>query len=111
MLQKCDSCQIEFNCTLNKECWCNTLPTILTFDQCASCYCPTCLKKEIVSKIETLTSDKSKYDYIASLGVPDMPLEGIDYFTTKQGLLVFTKWYLLRRGSCCKNNCINCPYC
>jgi hypothetical protein len=36
--------------------------------------------------------------------------EGVDYYFNEQGLLVFTKEYLLKRGYCCKNGCRNCPY-
>lgn len=36
--------------------------------------------------------------------------EGTDYYITKEGLLVFTAHYLRRRGFCCGNGCLNCPY-
>ena len=36
--------------------------------------------------------------------------EGVDYEIDKNGLLVFTRHYLLKRGYCCKNGCRNCPY-
>lgn len=36
--------------------------------------------------------------------------EGEDYIINDQGLLVFTKEYHLKRGSCCKNKCLNCPW-
>lgn len=40
----------------------------------------------------------------------DEPLrEGVDY-TVESGLYVFTRDYLLRRGTCCKSGCRNCPY-
>ncbi len=35
--------------------------------------------------------------------------EGKDY-TIENGLLIFTKEYLLRRGHCCRSGCRNCPY-
>ena len=37
-------------------------------------------------------------------------IEGIDYFVNENGLLVFTAAYLLRRGYCCGNGCLYCPY-
>jgi hypothetical protein len=37
-------------------------------------------------------------------------LEGQDYYITQDGLLVFTARYLLERGYCCGNGCLNCPY-
>ena len=33
-----------------------------------------------------------------------------DYYILPNGLLVFTASYLLRRGYCCGNGCLNCPY-
>lgn len=36
--------------------------------------------------------------------------EGIDYYINEKGFMVFTKEYHLKRGYCCKNGCINCPY-
>ena len=31
-------------------------------------------------------------------------------FTIEDELYVFSKWYLIKQGSCCKNGCKNCPY-
>lgn len=36
-------------------------------------------------------------------------VEGRDY-TVENGLFVFTRDYLLRRGYCCGSGCRNCPY-
>jgi hypothetical protein len=36
--------------------------------------------------------------------------EGIDFYFNESGLMVFTKEYHLKRGFCCGNGCINCPY-
>lgn len=36
--------------------------------------------------------------------------EGKDYYITPDGLLTFTAHYLLQRGYCCGNGCLNCPY-
>ncbi len=37
-------------------------------------------------------------------------IEGEGYYLNKHGLLVFTKTYLLLRGTCCGNGCRHCPY-
>lgn len=37
-------------------------------------------------------------------------IEGVDYYLNEEGLLVFTKKYLLERGYCCGNGCQHCPY-
>ena len=39
-----------------------------------------------------------------------IPLEDGDYYLNELGFRVFTKQYHLKRGYCCKNGCINCPY-
>ncbi|MDR3678590.1 MAG: DUF5522 domain-containing protein [Flavipsychrobacter sp.] len=36
--------------------------------------------------------------------------EGVDYTILPDGRLVFTAKYLLERGFCCGNGCLNCPY-
>ncbi|MFZ1331351.1 MAG: DUF5522 domain-containing protein [Flavobacteriales bacterium] len=33
-----------------------------------------------------------------------------DFYFTKEGYVVFTEQYLLRRGYCCQNGCKHCPY-
>lgn len=36
--------------------------------------------------------------------------EDEDYYINKDGNLVFTREYHLKRGYCCKNKCLNCPW-
>ena len=36
--------------------------------------------------------------------------EDDDYYFNSDGLVVFTAEYLLERGYCCGNGCVNCPY-
>jgi len=36
--------------------------------------------------------------------------EGIDYYLSPEGFRVMSKEYLTRRGYCCANGCLNCPY-
>jgi len=36
--------------------------------------------------------------------------EGEDFYYNKDGLMVLTKAYLLKRGYCCGNGCKHCPY-
>ncbi|MFC3415754.1 DUF5522 domain-containing protein [Algoriphagus hitonicola] len=33
-----------------------------------------------------------------------------DYYFTKEGLMVFTEQYHLKRGYCCGSGCRHCPY-
>jgi hypothetical protein len=36
--------------------------------------------------------------------------EGIDYYINEDGNFVFTAAYHLKRGYCCKNKCLHCPW-
>ncbi len=36
--------------------------------------------------------------------------EGVDYYINEEGNFVFTKEYHLKRGYCCKNKCLHCPW-
>ncbi|MFC3809103.1 DUF5522 domain-containing protein [Lacihabitans lacunae] len=33
-----------------------------------------------------------------------------DFYFNNQGFMVFTREYHLKRGYCCKNKCLNCPF-
>ncbi|NQY10836.1 MAG: hypothetical protein HRT71_15160 [Flavobacteriales bacterium] len=66
------------------------------------------IKKEITHFMSDLTPAKRKQ--VISLKEVKNPIEGIDYTYNPGGLLMFTGWYLLRRGNCCDNDCANCPY-
>lgn len=38
-------------------------------------------------------------------------VEGEDYYIDeKSGLMVLTSLFLLKRGYCCSNGCVNCPF-
>ncbi|MHA4843116.1 DUF5522 domain-containing protein [Flavitalea antarctica] len=36
--------------------------------------------------------------------------EGVDYYFTREGLMVMTTAYHLQRGYCCGNGCRHCPF-
>lgn len=36
--------------------------------------------------------------------------EDDEFYTNEAGLFVFTAEYLLKRGYCCGNACLHCPY-
>jgi hypothetical protein len=36
--------------------------------------------------------------------------EYIDYYINEDGNYVFTREYHLKRGYCCKNKCLHCPW-
>jgi hypothetical protein len=33
-----------------------------------------------------------------------------DYYVNAQGFMVLTEKYLKKRGYCCENGCMHCPY-
>ena len=37
-------------------------------------------------------------------------LEKDEYYYSKEGYIIFTQKYHLKRGYCCQNNCKHCPY-
>lgn len=36
--------------------------------------------------------------------------EGIDYYYNKEGKMVLTEMYHMKRGYCCGNHCLHCVY-
>lgn len=37
-------------------------------------------------------------------------IEHIDFYFNEQGLMVLTSAFHLKRGVCCGNGCLHCPY-
>ncbi len=37
-------------------------------------------------------------------------IEGEDFYFNKDGLMVLTSAYHLKRGECCGSGCMHCPY-
>ena len=107
----CQNCNVDFTC-YNSGCWCNNLPQIIPLDPNRNCYCVDCLKVEVQKKIKEYTNNLTPENLkqIRDLGKVEKCVEGIDYYINDDGLHTFTKWYHLRRGYCCENNCKHCPY-
>lgn len=107
--KKCSVCQTSFSC--GGTCWCTELPPIFPMDGTIDCLCKSCLtektKQYLNGYVEELTSEK--ITKIQSLPKGKL-VEGIDYTISPQGLYVFSKFYLVKRGTCCGNGCTNCPY-
>ena len=40
--------------------------------------------------------------------IPELDKE--DYYYSKEGYIIFTERYHLKRGDCCNNNCKHCPF-
>ena len=43
-------------------------------------------------------------------GSDDNFIEGIHFYYNESGYVVLTAKYLLKRGFCCGNGCLHCPY-
>jgi hypothetical protein len=96
-----NDCQLCTNAAYKGPCWCAgvDIPQAL-LDQAPSdlkdkaCICQGC-----VMKFHRLKKDSA----------PEKLLPG-DFYLEKNGALVFTADYHLRRGSCCGSGCRHCPY-
>ncbi|KXF81103.1 hypothetical protein ATN88_19290 [Enterovibrio coralii] len=81
-------------------------------DDNLSCLCPSCLAKRVNTKLGEIYQEYTTNDLIR-LAKPyasnTQLVENIDY-TMENGYMVFSAWYLLKRGKCCGNGCRNCPY-
>ncbi|HSZ25535.1 MAG TPA: DUF5522 domain-containing protein [Cytophagaceae bacterium] len=107
--KSCSSCQAVFQCgcTSNpKNCWCIHFPTFSSPLPDLDCFCPECLKKLTTEKVNHYKKTLADTNQLAKAG--DL-LEGIDFYTEKD-TLVFTAWFHIQRGFCCRNGCRHCPY-
>ena len=117
-IKNCSDCGKPFTCSEgesqeNKKCWCNDFPPIMPLDFKKDCRCPACLNKIVKEKIEafvkTITPENAVNCLPKNYTGNGKLVEGIDY-EIEGGKWVFSKWYHLKRGHCCHNGCVNCPY-
>lgn len=112
----CPQCTAKFLCDTGSEteCWCSKFPPVMPMKSNADCYCPLCLEKAISQKIAVFLSskqpDQTLMQQARRLGISGEPIENIDYYINKDDNWVFTAWYHLKRGQCCRNGCLHCPY-
>lgn len=114
MQKQCSTCQTVFTCSAadNTPCWCMDYPNVLPMDKTADCLCLQCLAKAIQEKIsqEIETVDVYLTAPEQATRFQNHPLiEGLDY-VIENDLWVFSRWFHLKRGTCCGNGCRNCPY-
>ena len=84
----------------------------MPLDEAQDCRCPNCLAVIIGRRIGEFIATVPHTEALrrASSQPPAKRLlEHID-FTVENGNYVFSKWYLLKQGTCCGNGCRNCPY-
>lgn len=49
-------------------------------------------------------------DWIKDQYIYEMVSSKPEFYYDEKGNIVFTGYYLRKRGSCCGNGCTNCPY-
>lgn len=69
-------------------------------------YCQTIL----IGSTVKATMDKRKKKVSISYSSTTKLVEGEDYYINQNGLWLFTSTYHLKRGYCCGNKCLHCPY-
>ncbi len=108
----CARCSATLSCTADESCWCTNYPPLALPAAETQCLCPDCLKIQTMSQIVAYMFDltEERKQQIMALGEPPQLIEDIDFQMNEDGLIVFTPWYLLRRGFCCESACTNCPY-
>ena len=113
--KKCNSCEKEFICQgsdTDISCWCDLYPKELILENNIACLCTSCLSSSISQKIIRLIAENNHEELLRIAGIFRDEIRlflDIDY-TIENGKYVFTKWYLLKRGFCCRSGCRNCPY-
>lgn len=113
--RQCPECNTGFSCDpeqVQASCWCYSYPAFVPVEAGQTCRCPNCLANLVGETIESHLNSLSREEalILASRYRNDRTLiENIDY-TIESGNLVFSRWYHLKRGSCCGNRCRHCPY-
>ncbi|MBB1372503.1 DUF5522 domain-containing protein [Pseudoalteromonas sp. SR45-4] len=110
----CTQCNTALTCNVTdiSACWCNKLPAILPLDlNATSCLCRNCTLTKINTYLQSLYSQPIKIQLAFAKQFKNNGelIEGLDY-TMQNSYMVFSKWFFLKRGTCCKNGCKNCPY-
>lgn len=110
----CSQCQATLNCNADniKACWCNELPTILPLESTAtSCLCRDCTLNKINQFLNNLYKLplKKQLAFAKPFYTNANLIEHLDY-EMQNSYMVFTRWFFLKRGTCCKNSCKNCPF-
>ena len=112
--KECSKCQTKFACQIptTNACWCTSYPPLLSPNSDQDCLCPSCLGQVVSDRIDTelkLKNRKEIIHFASQYRQEGELIHHLDY-TIENGNYVFTKWFHLKRGSCCGNGCRNCPY-
>ncbi|MGO2010646.1 MAG: DUF5522 domain-containing protein [Pseudoalteromonas sp.] len=110
----CSQCQVILSCNADNitACWCNELPAILPPDNKATrCLCRGCALDKINQFLNNLYQQplKQQLAFARPFCNNENLIENLDY-EMQNNMMVFTRWFFLKRGKCCQNNCKNCPF-
>lgn len=111
----CSECRTVLVCgspQAGESCWCVAYPAIMPVDFKQDCLCEHCLSKAVQEKIAEFINTSGRQEQIAvacQYRGNNKLIQGVDYLI-ENDQTVFTRWYHLKRGSCCGNGCKNCPY-
>lgn len=104
-IKNCSRCQNEFSCNVQDitNCQCQSIQLNSTCKTYLAktnydCLCANCL-----TTLNTLTLDAANHDLRSGL------IENKHYYW-ENGLMVFTEFYHINKGKCCKNGCRHCAY-
>ena len=104
----CPRCNKEFNCHSEHIATCACSKISLTHETKSflantfyDCICTDCL-----GKLNQLVAQEKQYPFPGRGGAL---VEGIHYYQ-EDDYRVFTEFYLLSRGFCCRSGCRHCPY-
>ena len=114
--KSCSVCKLPFFCgdaSVLEKCWCNNYPPLFLPSEINDCMCENCFKQASIHKIEeyvaAVTPEKAKDSKAKDLPKTTHFIENIDYYIENEKY-VLTKWFHLKRGTCCGNGCRHCPY-
>lgn len=111
----CSKCQTLLICgaaQTGESCWCAVYPAVMTIPAQQDCLCEQCLSRTLQEKIAEFINTSTQQQAMAvarQYRDEGQLIQGIDY-SIEQDNYVFTRWYHLKRGSCCQSGCKNCPY-
>ena len=104
----CPRCKKEFECNSKDiaKCNCNTLTLSNNLKYFLSKTSYECLCNQCLDELEVLTKESKMENF---------PLKRTDYtegkhFYIENELFVFTEYFHMVKGECCRNNCRHCAY-
>ena len=124
--QRCPLCARENDCRVAKghlykgPCWCHQVivPGHILTRLADEAVDPACLCRFCLETIARISRDlDSAREILAEVRrvIPKIKAEQTvapepDFYLDEQGNTVFTAAYHVKRGTCCRNGCVHCPY-